>query len=260
MKRKAFTLVELLVVISIIALLVSILMPALGKARSQAKKVWCLANIRGIMIANVTYTMGYDDKLPFSDEIPHGRYPYFGLLNHPALLIGEGLTLNNLHCPADRAKAGAGSVQAWFDAASWSLTEDYFLSIPSQYVSASGEVNIDWSYNWWLKMYSDINNDTGDILPASVTGYKAKQWKMTHVKHPSQLIALSCFNKNINKDVGERMVHGLTGDGHQAGFLDGHVEWVDIDDIAERSPIGLSYGGNYNLDWTKNGIKGIDVW
>lgn len=54
-RRKGFTLVELLVVISIIALLVSILLPALNRARGAAKTVYCSASLRQLTIANMNY-------------------------------------------------------------------------------------------------------------------------------------------------------------------------------------------------------------
>ncbi len=62
-----FTLVELLVVVSIIALLISILLPSLQKARDSAKKIKCGANVRGIAQAGLTYAA--DDRQEFAIPI-----------------------------------------------------------------------------------------------------------------------------------------------------------------------------------------------
>ena len=68
--EKAFTLVELLVVIGIIAVLISVLMPALQKARSNAIRVKCLSNIRQLTVVNQMYLNDNRSWLPFCNWDP----------------------------------------------------------------------------------------------------------------------------------------------------------------------------------------------
>jgi len=64
MRRKGFTLIELLVVIAIIALLVSILMPSLAKAREMAKRAGCSMNLSNAGKAIAIYKASNNDSLP----------------------------------------------------------------------------------------------------------------------------------------------------------------------------------------------------
>jgi prepilin-type N-terminal cleavage/methylation domain-containing protein/prepilin-type processing-associated H-X9-DG protein len=97
-RPRGFTLVELLVVIGIIALLIGILLPSLGKAREQAKKTACLSNLRQVHQSFAIYAGDNKDQVPlgyragrkqFNSMIysmTSGRIVLFGLLYNVRLM------------------------------------------------------------------------------------------------------------------------------------------------------------------------------
>jgi len=128
-RRRAFTLVELLVVIGIISVLIAMLLPTLGKAREQAKKVSCASNMRQVGQAIFMYAndnkgftpcyyralAGYTAPQPtpslgtFVGNLPPGIPGGLGLLfSDPKLGAGMQAYLktgNVFFCPSDEQKA-----------------------------------------------------------------------------------------------------------------------------------------------------------
>ena len=70
-----FTLIELLVVIAIIALLIGILLPALGEARRSAKLAISLSNLRQFSIAAATYASDFEDRIYAFTAAPNSKWP-----------------------------------------------------------------------------------------------------------------------------------------------------------------------------------------
>ncbi|MHC4185091.1 MAG: type II secretion system protein [Planctomycetota bacterium] len=106
-----FSLIELLVVISIIALLLSILMPALGKARSMAMRLKCTNNLKQINLAILLYLEANEQTYPCAEDPFPGDYFFWmgiwGSFVEPYL--GTKISSTNasiMSCPENRTSFG----------------------------------------------------------------------------------------------------------------------------------------------------------
>jgi len=106
----AFTLVELLVVIGIIAVLIGILLPALTKARQQSNLVACMANLRTIGLAINMYASANGQYLPFGywdgSPVPPGNPPDFNKASDWRALLQSILTKQGGNTYSESAAAG----------------------------------------------------------------------------------------------------------------------------------------------------------
>jgi prepilin-type N-terminal cleavage/methylation domain-containing protein len=74
--HSGFTLIELLVVIAIIAILASLLLPALARAKAEGKKINCISNYRQLHLAWILYAQDYNQTFPWNNQNSNpGMFP-----------------------------------------------------------------------------------------------------------------------------------------------------------------------------------------
>jgi prepilin-type N-terminal cleavage/methylation domain-containing protein/prepilin-type processing-associated H-X9-DG protein len=112
MKKRGFTLVELLVVISIIALLLAVLLPALGKAKMQAASIVCLANTRSLSMAWFMYSGDNNSKIVASHTEASSPTSLIVTKNKWKVdlsVVYSDTKLNNLTCWVEMPQAENGA-------------------------------------------------------------------------------------------------------------------------------------------------------
>ena len=254
-RRNAFSLVELVVVVGIVAVLVALLMPALSRARAEANRVACMSNLRQLLQAQLMYV---------AESRGHLTYPNWGHDRASADTVwpvGWLYAQGQLSDPPAPSDVKGGALFRYLGDA-----RVYRCPLhPADAVSSSTGTD---------RLTSYIMN--GAVCGYGTVGHKASEpvrwmpsWKITDWRKPSEQIlwweaeegdASSAGGASWNDGSSyprENLLSKRHGRGACVGHFDGSVGWMDrFDYIAELQRPGPNrlYCDPYRADGGKSAM------
>lgn len=242
---RAFTLIELLIVIAIIALLAAILFPVFSRARENARRSSCASNLKQMALGMMQYTQDYDERFVID------RYP-----TSSSVVVGTGAPYSG-SCSSlstacvrpywpDLLAPYIKNAQIFNDP---SQSNDYFdgctfLAGPSILAGGTGKAciqnpspaNKPWEYVGPYELAVDTAGVPHSYRDGIQYGYAAAftplntpPVALSEVAYPAEKLMLAEASNFVISAAGTRYCGNLVTrhfDGVNVAFADGHVKWI----------------------------------